>query len=160
MKVSRTGEDVRVRLNLAEVHVVRELFEDLQHTLAPDALAPDDPVRQRLYPSGYADAEQAQAFRELTEQALRAERSERVDTCLAELGAVRPRLRTELTLDGEQADRWIRVLNDLRLTYGTRLGISEDEDYRLRPGDPDAVARGRYMFLTALQDLLVGALLD
>lgn len=160
MKVTRRGEEVRLRLNLAEVHVVRELFEDLQRTLAPDALAPDDPVRQRLYPSGYADEKQAEAFRELTESTLRAERSERVDLCLAELGVARPRLRTDLALDGDQADRWIRVLNDLRLTYGTRLGITDDEDYRLQPRDPDAALRARYLFLTALQDMLVGALFD
>jgi hypothetical protein len=159
MKVSRAGDGARIRLNLAESHVVEQLLDELREIVAPDALAADDPVQQRLYPAAYQEEPDAAAFRELTESALQAERSARAETCLAEVRAARSVRRTEMVLDGDGADRWIRTLNDLRLAYGTRLDITEDEDYQMRTDDPDAPLRARYLFLTALQDLLVGTLL-
>jgi hypothetical protein len=159
MKVSRAGDGARIRLNIAESHVVEQLLEELRAIIEPDALGADDPVRQRLYPAAYQDASDADAFRSLTESALQAERSERVETCLAEIRAGRSVRRTEVVVDADGADRWIRVLNDLRLAYGTRLDITEDDDYQVRADDPEAPLRARYLFLTALQDLLVSALL-
>ena len=163
MRVDRSGDRVRVRLNLAESHVLAQLFGELQDVLEPGALPPSDPVRQRLYPAGYDDPGAADAFRELTEGALRRERSERVDQCLGELIEGRSLRRTEVLLDADTADRWIRVLNDLRLTFGTRLEITEDDDFGvedLDPDDPEAHLRARYLWLTALQDVLVTALMD
>jgi hypothetical protein len=157
--VQRTGEAVKVRLSFAEAHVLEQLFGELQDVLEPGALASSDPVRQRLYPAAYDDGQQAEAFRELTEESLQRERSERVDKCRAELSSARSIVRTELVLDADAADRWIRVLNDLRLTFGTRLQITEDDDYELDRDDPDVGLRARYVWLTALQDMLVTALL-
>jgi hypothetical protein len=160
VKIS-AGSDggARVRLNLAEGHVLDQLFHELQDALAPDALGPDDPVRRRLYPAAYDDAGDAQDYRELTEAALQADRSERVDQCLAELRSGRSIRRTEVNLDAEAAERWLRVLNDLRLTFGTRLEITEDDDYELDETDPDVQLRARYLWLTALQDALVTTLM-
>ena len=62
-------------------------------------------------------------------------------------------------LPPDAVDRWIRVLNDLRLTLGTRLGIAADDDYALDAADPDVQERARYVWLTALQDLLVTSLM-
>jgi hypothetical protein len=156
VKLSRDGDGrARVRLNLAESHVLEQLFHELLDVLAPDALGPDDPVRRRLYPAAYADAGEAQAFRELTEAGLQADRSERVEGCLADLRSGRTIRRTEVVLDGEAAERWLRVLNDLRLAFGTRLQISEDDDYELDETDPDVQLKARYLWLTALQDALV-----
>ena len=47
------------------------------------------------------------------------------------------------------------MLNDLRLTFGTRLDISEDDDFDLDESDPDVQLRARLPWLTALQDALV-----
>ena len=60
--------------------------------------------------------------------------------------------RTEVDLDADGAERWIRVLNDLRLALGTRLGITEDDDDELDESDPQVAPRARYCWLTALQD--------
>lgn len=160
MRLTRSGDGARIRLNLAESHVLEQLFGELQEVLAPDALAPSDPVRERLYPAGYADPDAAQAYRELTEAGLREERSARVDECLADLVSNRTLRRTEIRLDADGVERWLRVLNDLRLALGTRLGISEDDDYGIDESDPLAPLRARYLWLTALQDGLVTAVLQ
>jgi hypothetical protein len=65
--------------------------------------------------------------------------------------------RAELPVDGgrmlvddEAIDRWLRVLNDLRLALGTRLGVTEDSEL-----DDSQPAVQVYSWLTAVQDLLV-----
>ena len=159
MKVTRQGSTVRVRLQLPETHLLDQLLGELQDQLAPEALPPSDPVRERLYPAAYADDADAAAFRELTESGLQHDRSERLGRCRTELHNARSILRTELVLAADAADRWIRVLNDARLTIGTRLDISEDDDGSLDATDPDVRDRARYVWLTALQDLLVTSLM-
>jgi hypothetical protein len=160
VKVARSGQTTRVRLSLAESHVLEQIFVELQETLDAEALDSDDPVRERLFPAAYEDDEAAEAFRDLTESALRQDRLERTDRCLAELLSARSLVRTDLHLDAEAADRWIRVLNDMRLTFGTQLNITEDDDYELDADDPDVHVRARYVWLTALQDMLVTSLMD
>lgn len=153
------GESVRVRLSFAEAHVLEQLFLELQDLLEPGSLDPADPVHLRLYPAAYDDDRAAADYREITEEGLQRERSDRLDTCLDELRSARSVLRTEVVLDSDAADRWMRVLNDLRLTFGTRLEITEDDDHTLDPDDPDVQSRARYVWLTALQDLLVTTLM-
>ena len=65
---------------------------------------------------------------------------------------------TQVELDADGGQRWIQVLNDLRLVLGTRLGITE-EDGDLDPAAPDFQQRSVYYWLTALQDSLVRALM-
>jgi hypothetical protein len=155
VRLSKAGDGARVRLNVAESHVLEQLFMELQELLDPEALDPSDPVRERLYPAAYADPDAEQAFRELTEAGLREDRTARVDECLAEVVAGRSLRRTEVVLDADGAERWMRVINDLRLTFGTRLDISEEDDYELDETDPQVHLRARYLWLTALQDALV-----
>jgi hypothetical protein len=159
MRISRHGDGARIRLNLAESHVLEQLFGELQDVLEPGALGPSDPVRQRLYPAAYEDPDADVAYREITEAALRADRNARTDRCLAEVLQGRSLRRTEVVLDADGVERWIRVLNDLRLTFGTRLDISEDDDYELDERDPQVHVRARYLWLTALQDALVTAVM-
>jgi hypothetical protein len=159
VRISRHGDGARIRLNLAESHVLEQLFGELQDVLEPGALGPSDPVRQRLYPAAYEDPDADVAYREITEAALRADRNARTDRCLAEVLQGRSLRRTEVALDADGVERWIRVLNDLRLTFGTRLDISEDDDYELDERDPQVHVRARYLWLTALQDALVTAVM-
>ncbi len=62
-------------------------------------------------------------------------------------------------IDLEQADEWLRALNDLRLVLGTRLEVTEDLDYESIDLD---TPRGRdlavYGYLAWLQEQLVEAL--
>jgi hypothetical protein len=160
VKVTRHRASIRARFSLAEAHVLEQLLDELAIVLRPGALPDSHPVRERLYPAGYADPEEAAAYRELTESGLEQDRCERLERCRAELHKARSLVRTDLVLSADAADRWIRVLNDLRLTLGTRLDVAEDDDYDLHEDDPDVQERARYVWLSALQDLLVTALMS
>lgn len=145
MKVKRKAELLRIDLVEAESSLLAGLLDDFATMLEqPD---PQDPVIQRLYPDGYTDDEAASVeYRELVERDLRSERSGRLQQCRAEL----PEGGGRFSIDDEAADRWLRVLNDLRLALGTRLDITEDAE--LDGANP---AVNIYHWLSAVQDLLV-----
>jgi hypothetical protein len=172
MRIDRVADGIRLRFPRSEGELLVQLFGDTAEALRPGVLDPSDPVLQRLFPSAYPDdAEAEQDFRELTESSLRDERIERAEQCTADVAAAPVRRRElELLLDNEASTRWMRALNDVRLAVGTRLDISEDDelemdDDRVDPDDaddaddPDSPARAAYVWLTAVQDTLVHALM-
>src|SRR3712207_2326844 len=132
------------------------LLDQLDQLLTAEAEdVAGDPVIDRLLPAGHrSDPELAADYRELTESALRAGKTDALATVRAGLppdgGTVR--------LDPEQAAAWLRTSNDLRLALGTRLDIQEDteppEDLTSEQGQQLAV----YYWLTGLQGSLVDAL--
>jgi hypothetical protein len=142
-------------LEPVEAQVLETLLEELANTLESDELDAADPVRQRLFPAAYRGDPEAEAeFRSLTESSLRIERTDRARQCAEQLvGGV-----TDIAFDADSGQRWIQVLNDLRLALGTRLGITED-DGELDPDHPDFKQRSLYYWLTAVQDSLVRALM-
>jgi hypothetical protein len=145
VKVRRKGAVLRVDLHESEAALLGVLFDDFATLL--DADDPQDAAIQRLYPDGYADDQAASAeYRDLVADGLRQERHGRLQVCRAEVpdGAGR------FELDVEAADRWIRVLNDLRLTLGVRLEVTEEDDL-----DDNDEAVHVYRWLTAVQDMLV-----
>ncbi len=152
MRVTRRRGHVRINLEVVESGLLATLFDDLGGAL--EVLPEDDPVRQRLFPSAYPEDEDAATeFRELTEDSLRDARVERLEKCRSEL----PSAEGNVELDDEAAQRWLTVLNDLRLAIGTRVNVSEDDEPGIDPADPDAQTRAIYHWLTALQDSLVHA---
>jgi hypothetical protein len=145
MKVRRKQSVLRVDLLPSESDLLGEIFDDLSELLV--ASEEGDPVVQRLYPDGYTDDDAASAeYRELVAADLKAERSARVQACRAEL----PPSGGRFELDDEAADRWIRVINDVRLAVGTRLGVSETEEL-----DPESESTALYHWLTGVQEMLV-----
>jgi hypothetical protein len=143
--MKRKDQLLRIDLAEAESSLLAGLLEDFATLL--DQPDPHDPVIQRLYPDGYTDDEAASAeYRELVERDLRSERNGRLQRCRAEL----PDGGGRFSIDDEATDRWLRVLNDLRLALGTRLEITEDAE--LDGADP---AVNIYHWLSAVQDLLV-----
>jgi len=145
VKARRRGALIRVDLTGTEVDLLAAMLDDFGLLLEePD---PADPVIQRLYPDGYTDDDEAsEEYRGLVESDLRTERSARLQACRAEL----PEGAGRLELDAEAADRWLRVLNDLRLALGTRLEITDDNE--LDETDPSV---NIYSWLTAVQDTLI-----
>jgi Domain of unknown function (DUF2017) len=155
VKVSRRHGHVRLHLDPAEAELLARLFDELD-ALLDGAGDPDDEVLRRLFPAAYPQDERAEAeYRQLTETTLRAERSERIAACRAELATS-----TDVELaDPDSGRRWIQALNDLRLALGTRLGVTEDDDREVDPGDPAAQPWLVYYWLTHLQDSLVQGLM-
>jgi hypothetical protein len=150
MKLRRRRGVPQVQLDEVETALLGSLLDDLLDALG--TLADDDPVRRRLFPDGYRDDEEAAAeFRSLTEAGLHDDKAARAERCRAEL----PIGSGELALPPEAADRWLTVLNDLRLALGTRLGVSQDEPTDIDPADPHAQSWAVYYWLTSLQDALV-----
>jgi uncharacterized protein DUF2017 len=156
VKVRRRGELIRLRLEPVEVRLLARLFDDLSELVSEGGEGGPDPVQRRLFPAAYPDDAEAEAeFRSLTELALRTERSQRVGACAAELADGGG----EVELTEESGERWIQVLNDVRLALGTQLDVSEEDGPEIDPDDPMAQERAIYYWLTAVQDSLVVALM-
>jgi hypothetical protein len=145
--VKRRDGRFGLRLGEGERTLLRSLYDDLADLLAD----PDDPAVRRLFPPAHDDPESEQQYRELVRDQLVAGRAEALDVVRATL--------SEKVLTAEEADAWLRGLNDLRLVLGTRLDVSEETDFEL---ELDSGERGRelavYGYLTWLQEQFVEAL--
>src|ERR1700683_472542 len=135
-------------------------LEALLHEPAPGTAQgiPQDPVLARLLPDGYRDdPEAAGEFRKYTEPALRDAKQQAAQQMLDSL----PDGGGRVQLTADQAQAWLKALNDVRLALGIRLDVSEDfEDQwgRLTPEDPQWTAFEVYAWLGAVQESLVQAL--
>jgi Domain of unknown function (DUF2017) len=119
---------------------------------------PEDPVLARLLPDAYRDdPEAAGEFRRYTEQDLRSGKVAAAQTVMATLPAKGGQVR----LGPEDAQAWLRAINDVRLAIGTLLGITEDYEDELEQAswaDPRSAYLEVYHWLGYVQDSLVRAL--
>lgn len=132
---------------------------------------PEDPVLARLFPSAYADDEEAAGeFRRYTEISLRDSKASAaaavVDTLeeaglpdIPEDGQV-----IDVELDEATAWVWLRAFTDMRLAIASRLGIDSEpealEDGTLGsidPEDPRSQVFEIYQWVGFLQETLVDA---
>ena len=142
------GGRVEGRLEPDEVTLLRGLLDDVAKLVRADDS--DDPVTRRLFPDASPDPKTAADVRDLIHDDLRE----------AKLAAVRDMVASlpedgRVSLDVETAEQWLAALNDLRLTIGTAIGVTE-ETYDTERGEEDA-ALHLYDWLTFLQDTLVEA---
>ncbi|MFE5582922.1 DUF2017 domain-containing protein [Kitasatospora sp. NPDC056531] len=132
--------------------------------------APADPALARLFPDAYGDpatpddAEAAAAsgeFRRYTELDLRARKRDdalQVVRALDGLGGA-----GVLKLPAADCLRWLGGLNDLRLTLGVRLEVTEEDEqglYELPDSDERKPLVMAYLWLGALQESLLEAIAD
>ncbi len=150
---------------------------------------PTDPALARLFPDAYGgpggpegsegDAgavkpeeeqelrERSAEFRRFTEMDLRTGKRDDALAVVRTLDALSPAQDggAVLTLTGDECLRWLRSLNDLRLTIGTRLEVSDADQgeegslYRLPDTDPRKPMVMAYLWLGALQESLVETLM-
>ncbi|MFH9133243.1 DUF2017 domain-containing protein [Streptomyces sp. NPDC017524] len=142
---------------------------------------PSDPALARLFPDAYggpdrpaeggkpeeALRELSSEFRRFTENDLRSGKREDAVTVVRTLDALSPAGDggAVLTLTGDECRSWLRSLNDLRLTIGTRLEVSDEDEggegslYRLPDADPRKPMVMAYLWLGALQETLVETLM-
>ncbi|MGH3098641.1 MAG: DUF2017 domain-containing protein [Streptosporangiales bacterium] len=174
----RSRKGASVRLDADEAAVLHGLFGQLVELLGGGAedhsgsddpfrslLAgmeprerPDDPALARLLPDAYADdAEATNDFRRYTEGDLRQGKVDAATTAQRSLGNG-----GRVDLSEEQARAWLRALNDVRLTLGTRLEVTEDHERvfgALDDDDPRKALWYVYDWLSFLQQTLVEALM-
>lgn len=184
------GGGAAIALEDVEISILRSLTVQLLELIGPgpgkdegsdDPLAalmvdgpsrpPADPALARLFPDAYIDPEkpqdaQSQAlsaeFRRYTENDMRARKREDALAVVRSLdGAAGGDGGAVLRLDADQSRQWLGALNDLRLTIGTRLEVSEDDDelYRLPDHDPRKPMVMAYLWLGGLQESLVETLM-
>jgi hypothetical protein len=126
--------------------------------LSDSSELPDDPVLARLLPDGYRDdPDAAQDFRRFTESGLRSAKVAAAQTVLATMPPGGGRVR----LSQEQAQEWLRALNDVRLALGVRLGVTDDFDGLnddVGPHDPRFAYFQIYQWLAYIQESLISAL--
>lgn len=143
---------------------------------------PSDPALARLFPDAYggpdelteSDGKSEQELRELsaefrrfTENDLRSRKREDALAVVRTLDALSPAGSggAVLTLAADECRSWLGSLNDLRLTIGTRLEVSDEDEgedgslYRLPDSDPRKPMVMAYLWLGALQETLVESLM-
>jgi hypothetical protein len=166
---------VSVTFGQAEARILRRVLIEMLELLGPEAAPaedplaaavgigtatspPSDPALARLFPDGYTDDPESSAdFRRYTEPTLRDMKRAAARTALETIGEPGQRQ----VLDLEQADAWLRALNDTRLVLGERLGVTEDLEElieSLEDDDPRLGLLWVYDRLTHLQETLVQAL--
>jgi hypothetical protein len=182
----RSGDRLRTQLEPVEQVLIGQLVDELSQVLRRprdadaaevDPLAkelgleglagkapepPDNPVAERLLPDGYRDdPDAAIEFRRYTDDALRASKLADAQVMKAGLEAASMDRDGWIDVDLEEADQWVRAMNDLRLALGVELGITNEEPQPEILADDERTA-GRamlYDFLTWWQDGLVSALM-
>ncbi len=167
---SGLGGKLTLKLDDAECEVLLQLFTQMGELLeAPDSETSKDPLAQllsmggstqisedpalaRLFPDGYSDDEHASAdFRRFTEQDLRSHKLGALTTVNGTLSHWDGK--ADLTQD--QAQDWLKALNDLRLVLGTRLEITDESGTDFEADEPEIHL---YNYLTYLQGTLIDAL--
>jgi hypothetical protein len=150
---SLTGQLVELLRNESATVDDRDPFEALMDFSGPTA-PPDDPVLARLFPTAYADDEEAAAeFRRFTEGGLRDGKARAAATVIDAL--------EEAGLPPLLEEDGLMSFNDVRLALATRLGVEDDdEDYwwSLPDEDPRSQAHDIYQWVGGLQETLVEAL--
>jgi Domain of unknown function (DUF2017) len=147
MKPTADG-GVEPQLSRDERTLVANLASELRSLLDGDT---GDPQLRRLFPPAYEEEADETAYRDLMGSELLNGRREALDLLA--------RTAKQKRLSADEADAWLRALNDLRLVFGTRLDVQEDMLlHDLRPGDPRASGLAIYGWLSWLQEQLVAAL--
>ena len=121
----RNGKGVVASFGPDEVKVLRKVASEIV-ALMTDGFDHTDPVVERLFPDVYPDLpEDAAEFRLYTESDLKSGKIDQAGAILAKLPEGGP---GEVRLDGEEAECWLRAINDARLAMGTRLELTGDTD--------------------------------
>ncbi|MEU1348060.1 DUF2017 domain-containing protein [Streptomyces sp. NPDC005775] len=184
------GGGAAVALDEVEIAILRSLAVQLLELIGPgdepaegdDPLAalfaegpsepPSDPALARLFPEAYGDDDTelraaSAEFRRFTENDLRTRKRDDALVVVRTLDALTPAgdRAAVLTLTADECRSWLGSLNDLRLTIGTRLDVSDEDGgedgslYRLPDSDPRKPMVMAYLWLGALQETLIETLM-
>lgn len=151
----RTAPDgATLSLDELESALLRRLTGEMR-ALLTGRHAAGDPVWERLFPAAYEDPEDQAAYVELIGDDLTKEKLDALDSVSTALeeGPV------EVTLRGEDLERWLACLTDLRLAIGMRVDVDEERmGAEVDPADPDAQALTVLHWLGWVQEGLLRSL--
>ena len=135
---------------------------------------PDDPVLARLLPNAYEDAKDAAEFRRYTEDGAREKKKahahairdgliEVLDDHALDLHSpgLDKRQEVQIILRGELIQAWLMGINDLRLSLGVRLKITQNshEIYsKMSEDKPERALYNLFAWLGWLQEMLLTTL--
>jgi hypothetical protein len=147
--MERTADGgVKLRLSREERALLAGLAAELRSLLEGET---GDPSLRRLFPPAYEDEGDERDYRELMGGELLNGRREALELLA--------RTADQKRLSADEAEAWLRALNDLRLVLGTRLDVREDTLLdELRPDDPRSQQLAVYGYLSWVQEQLVTAL--
>lgn len=120
------------------------------------ASPPSDPALARLFPDAYEDPDESQEFRRYTMRDLRSGKLGNLQATLECIGRPDP-----TRLSQAECAAWLGALNDLRLTMGTRLEVSEDNLERFMNPTEDTATGSMFLvydWLTYHQENLIQVL--
>jgi hypothetical protein len=134
---------------------MHQLLSEMRTLLEAD-LPREDEVTRRLFPDASDDPAEAEQFRELVGDELRAAK-------LAALNAVDEQVADngsgELVLEPGAVHGLLSVLTDMRLAIGTRLGVTEEKmGAELDPSDPEAPAWSVLHWLGWIQESVLSSI--
>jgi hypothetical protein len=147
-RISRVPDGVRIDLPDDERELLRQIAGELRDLIEA---APDEPGLRRLFPRAHEDDRLEEQYRDLTREQLASGRDRALET-IADTAS-------NAILTPEEADAWLRGLNDARLVLGTRLDVTEDFDWEsVDATHPNAQELALYAYLSWLQEQFVEAL--
>lgn len=154
----RAGGGVRVTLTTQERDALRAVPDTLHPVLSGDRSDLARAVRDRLFPRAYDDDELEHEYRSMVSEDLYEQRAKAVAAFDESLdrGRVSGRSWT-IDLAPEDAEVWLSVVNDARLTLGTLLGVTDENHWEDGP-DRDNPASMLLWYLGWLEEGLVHAL--
>jgi hypothetical protein len=144
-RVRRTDRgEFDLRLPRAEREILRALPDHLR-----ELLRSTDPTVRRLFPPAYQDDPERNAeYTRLVGDDLLAGKLKSLEIMETTIDADR--------ISEEQLLGWLGALNDLRLTIGTRLDVTEDLDPEAIPdADPHAQLYALFFYLGWLEEEVV-----
>jgi hypothetical protein len=147
-RIARVPDGVRLDLPDDERELLRQVAGEVRDLVRE---APDDPGVERLFPRAHEDDALEEQYRELTRDQLASGRERALETIVETAAST--------LLSADEADAWLRGVNDARLVLGTRLDVTEDFDWEAVGLDhPHAQELALYAYLSWLQEQLVEAL--
>lgn len=150
------GEGLRATLDRDESTLLRDLIDEMKTLLEAD-LPRADAVTARLFPDAHEDPEEAEAYRNLVGDDLRAAKLEALRTVSARLGE---RGALETSIPEDEVTPWLTLIADLRLAIGTRLDVTEEKMAGdLDPNDPDTPAMAVLHWLGWVQESMLTAMM-
>ncbi|MEM9034260.1 MAG: DUF2017 family protein [Actinomycetota bacterium] len=146
---------ISVRLSERDQNLLTMLIGELRELLVSNVSADGDlpDAIRRLFPTAHPDDADAEAdYRSMMRDQLLAQRLEALERVENSI--------EDDEIDDELADAWMGVINDMRLTIGTILDVTEDDEPAFDPEAPDAAIRFTYSNLNLLLGDLVEARMD